>query len=246
MRYKKDFVKPDGRTLLKGGPRDQQLRAKAMSETAALTDNLIEQITELKSQVKNLESGVSPDIRGLYTPEQVDEEIRKAVSQAMAEATISLKKSGPDPNVELLIKKYKEQIVQLQSSNDNFVRMHKSITNENSGLKEELDKAKQSMEEVVELRKNIAVLEQELAGKEELVETLKTRPAIINGEIMMSEDPDRPKMEQKFVDPIEDGADDGLKSNITNREITRDVDDGEVDDKVNRLKDLLGGLPKIT
>ena len=246
MRYKKDFVKSDGRQLLKGGPRDQQLRAKALSESA-LTDTLIDQIAELKSEVIRLESGgVGTTPKGLFTPEQVDEEIRKAVSQAMAEATISLKKSGPDPNVEQLIKKYKEQIVQLQSTNDDFSRMHKSIANENTELKDKLDKQKQFLEEATELQRKIAVLEQELAGKEEVIETLKSRPAIINGEIMMEEDPDRPQMEQAFIDPVEDGAGDGLTSNIISREITRDVDDGEIGEKVNKLKDLLGSLPKRT
>ena len=101
MRYRKDFVKSDGRQLLKGGPRDQQLRAKAMSESA-VADSLIEQLAELKAEVKRLEAGgaVAAIPRDLFTAQQVDEEIRRAVSQAMAEATISLKKNGPDPKVD--------------------------------------------------------------------------------------------------------------------------------------------------
>ena len=145
-----------------------------------------------------------------------------------------------------MITKYKEQIVQLQSTNDDYIRMQKVISNENTDLKDKLAKFEQSTAKISELQQKIAILEQELAGKEEVIDTLKSRPAIINGEIMMEEDPDRPKMEQVFIDPLEKGAEDGLKSNITNREITRDVDDGEVGDQVNKLKDILGVLPKRT
>ena len=74
---------------------------------------------------------------------------------------------------------------------------------------------------------------------------MKTRPAIIGNEIVQPEDPDRPKMEQIFVDPLEDNAGDGMKSNITAREITRDVDEPAHNEQVNKLKSLLGKkLPK--
>ena len=47
-------------------------------------------------------------------------------------------------------------------------------------------------------------------------------------------------MEQVFVDPLEDDAGKGLKSSI---QIETVVKDDEVDDKVNKLKDLLGKSP---
>lgn len=247
MKYDKKFVKSDGRRLLKGGPRDQQLRAKTTADSSVV-NSLMEQISELKLELANIKSGAgdsTPAPSKYFTAEQVDEEIRKAVSQAMAEATISLKKNGPDPNVDSLIKKYKEQIVSLQKSNDDFTIMHHAIIGENKDLKEKIVKLESENSETSELKSKIAVLEQSLAGKDEVIETLKSRPAIINSEVMMPEDPDRPQMEQVFVDPLEEGAGTGLKSNIKNRELTRDVDDGEVDDKVNKLKDLLGSkLPK--
>lgn len=247
MRYDKNFVKSDGRRLLKGGPRDQQLRAKVAADTN-LVDALMEQIVGLKSELHSIKMGA--DIKQsasskYFTPEQVDEEIRKAVSQAMTDATISLKKNGPAPDIKILIKKYKEQIVNLQKSNDDFSIMHNAIIAENKDLKTKISKLEAKSSEVIELNKQIAILEQNLVGKQELIDTLKTRPTVINGEIMVDEDPDRPKMEQLFIDPLEEDAGKGLKSNIITREIKRDVDDGNVDDKVNKLKDLLGSkLPK--
>ena len=78
MNYKKDFIKGDGRRLLKGGPRDQQLRAK-ISQEGNLVESLLEQVIELKAQIKNLEAG-SPVVTkvpdNLFTAEQVDEEIK--------------------------------------------------------------------------------------------------------------------------------------------------------------------------
>jgi small-conductance mechanosensitive channel len=192
-------------------------------------------------------SGSAGVPKDLFTAEQVDEEIRRAVSQAMAEATISLKRNAADPNLESIIKTYKEQIVELQSSNDNFTKLHSAITSDNGKLKEDLNKLKQELVDAVELKQQLAVLEQSLAGKEELIETLKTRPAIINGEVVSADlvDPDRPQMEEVFVDPLEDGAGNGLKSSITARELTSNVKEGEMNSKVNKLKDLLGNkLPK--
>jgi hypothetical protein len=247
MQYKKDFIKSDGRRLLKGGPRDQQIRTQTAAGSE-LVDTLINQIADLKSEVRKLEQGgASATPSNLYTAEQMDEEIRKAVSQTMAEATISLKKNAADPNLEAVIKTYKEQIVELQRSNDDFTRMHKVMAAENSEFKGKLEILMEDAVEIPELRKQVAILEQSLIGKEELIETLKTRPAIINGEIVSSEpvDPDRPQMEEVFVDPLEDDAGEGLKSSIKTRELTRDVEDGEMDSKVNKLKDLLGSkLPK--
>lgn len=246
MEYKKDFIKSDGRRLLKGGPRDQQIRTQNAAGSE-LVDTLINQIADLKSEVRKLEQGgASATPSNLYTAEQMDEEIRKAVSQTMAEATISLKKNAADPNLEAVLKTYKEQIVELQRSNNDFTGMHKVMAAENSKLKGRLEILMEDAVEIPELRKQVAILKQSLIGKEELIETLKTRPAIINGEIVSSDsDPDRPQMEEVFVDPLEDGAGDGLKSSIKARELTRDVEDGEIDSKVNKLKDLLGSkLPK--
>lgn len=246
MEYRKDFIKTDGRRLLKGGPRDQQIRAQRAQE-GGLTESLMEQVIDLKAQIKNLESSRTSvkTSDNLFTAEQVDEEIRKAVSQAMAEATISLKKTGADPNVESLIKKYKKQIVDLQRTNDDFARMHRAITNENKELKERIDKLEQEIDDVTKLKNKIALLEQTIAGKEELIETLKTRPAIIGNEIIENTDPDRPQMEQIFVDPLEKDAGSGLKSNIKAREIIRDVEEPEHSEQVNKLKSLLGSkLPK--
>jgi len=47
-------------------------------------------------------------------------------------------------------------------------------------------------------------------------------------------------MEQVFVDPLEDDAGEGMKSTINIETITKDE---EVNDKVDKLRGLLGKLP---
>lgn len=241
--YKKQFVKSDGRRLNRSGPRDMQSRVDASGylPDMALTELLTNQITELKAEVLAIKSK-SGDVAplGFFSPEQVDEEIRKAVEAAVAEAAISFKGMGPK-NADLapLVKEYKVQIVELQKGNDNLTRLHAAITKENTELKEKMNILQSKLGGVAELKKQIAVLEQEVEGKQELIETLKTRPAIIDGEVI---DPDRPQIEQVFVDPLEKDAGEGMKSSITIETVTKDE---EVGNRVDKLRDLLGSkLPK--
>lgn len=242
--YKKQFVKSDGRKLTRSGPRDMQARIAASGggTDTAIVEFLTNQIAELKSEIlamRNKEQGPGPAPSGFFTAEQVDNEIRHAVEAAVSEAAISFKSgSNKSPDLSPLVKEYKTQIVELQKSNDNLTRLHATITKENSDLKNQISKLEEKTDENLELSKQIAVLEQELAGKQEMIEMLKVRPAIIGDEAV---DPDRPKMEQVFVDPLEDGAGNGLKSTINIETINGDE---EVENKVDKLRGLLGKLPK--
>lgn len=234
--YKKQFVKSDGRKLNRSGPRDMQARVSASGGTdPQLVEVLTNQITELKAEILAMKSRTGDAAPpGFFSPEQVDEEIRKAVEAAIAEASIALRGDTKNADLAPLVKEYKSQIVELQKGQDNLTRLHATITKENSALKEDNAKLKEELGDVNELKKQIAVLEQELEGKEELIETLKTRPAIIDGEVI---DPDRPQMEQVFVDPLEEDAGEGMKSSI---QIDTVEKEDEVDNKVDKLRDLLG------
>ncbi len=243
IQYKKQFVKSDGRKLNRTGPRDMQARASGdnyVPDNNMMMMLLTNQITELKSEVMSLKS--QPDSAvpsGFFSPEQVDEEIRKAVESAVAETAISFKSSS-DKNSDLLplVKEYKSQIVALQKGNDDLTRLHAAIVKENSFLKENVQGLESDLVDAVDLKEQLAVLDQELSGKQEMIEMLKSRPAIVGNEII---DPERPQMEQIFVDPLEDDAGEGLKPNINIETFTKDE---EVDDKVDKLRNLLGKLPK--
>jgi hypothetical protein len=206
--YKKQYVKSDGRKLNRSGPRDMQARtAGSYTPDTDIVGLLTNQLTELKAEILAMKSRSGEAVpAGFFSPEQVDDEIRKAVESAVAEAAVSFKGAAGKNSV--------------------------------LAMKEKIAKLEAELGDVAELKKQIAVLEQELEGKRELIETLKTRPAIINGEIIT--DPDRPQMEQVFIDPLEKNAGEGMKASI---QVETIVKDEEVGEKVNKLKDLLGKLP---
>lgn len=104
-------------------------------------------------------------------------------------------------------------------------------------LKAQIKKLKNELKEVEELKKEIALLKQALTGKEELVEALKSKPAIIGDKIVT--DPDRPQMEKKFIDPLETDAGKGLKSFIKSDKIIKKSGDEEIDEQVDKLRGLL-------
>jgi hypothetical protein len=233
--YKKQFVKSDGRRLNRSGPRDMQARTASSGADPELVQLLTNQITELKAEILAMKSRSGQSTPpGFFSPEQVDEEIRKAVEAAVAETAISLK-GNKNSDLAPLVKEYKTQILELQKGNDNLTRLHAGMAKENKDLKDKLAKLEADTGDFAELKKQIAVLEQELKGKEELIDTLRTRPAIIDGEVPV--DPDRPQMEQVFVDPLEKDAGEGMKSSIKIEEVVKEDD---VENKVDRLRDLLG------
>ena len=229
--YKKQFVKSDGRKLNRSGPRDMQARTVGGGYTAdnSVIELLTNQLTELRAEIlamKSRSGDAAP--AGFFSPEQVDREITKAVEEA---AIFFNKNSDLVP----IVREYKTEVLDLQKANENLTRLHSAISKENTTIKDEMKRLQAELGNTADLKKQIAVLEQEVLGKQELISILKTRPAIVDGEIIT--DPDRPQMEQVFIDPLEEDAGKGMKASI---QIKTVVKDEEVGDKVNKLKDLLG------
>ena len=240
--YKKQFVKSDGRKLNRSGPRDMQTRATSGTDPD-LVQFLTDQVTELKAELIAMKSRGGDTVPpGFFSPEQVDEEIRKAVEAAVSEAALSFKGQTKNADMAELVREYKKQIVELQRGNDNLTKLHSTMAKENTDLKENIKQLESESVDVVELQKQIAVLEAQLKSKDDLIDTLKSRPAIMP-EGPVEPDPDRPQMEQVFVDPLEENAGEGLKSNINIETITKEED---LNGKVDKLRDLLGKkLPNI-
>jgi polyhydroxyalkanoate synthesis regulator phasin len=188
INYPKEFVKPDGRKLRTGGPRDLQRRQTGTQTKEFDADVLKEQFDNLREDLQKIQPK-----QIVFSAEQVDEEIRKAVEQAVKETMASI--NNPDYN------KYQTEV-------DN--------------LKREIDNLKQN-----------------LSGKEEVIDVLKSRPMTTNDVV---EDPDRPQMEQKFIDPLEKDAGEGLKSHIDITDVAT-TDKDNMSEKVDKLKNLLGKLP---
>lgn len=197
VKYPKEYIKTDGRRLRLGGPRDLQQQQK-MEQSVGSTDIIIE---ELKKQIGSLRSelkGGKPD--GYFTAEEVDEEIRKAVKQALGS-------------------------VELQKKN-NY-------------LKDKVKKLEEDNEDISAFKKEINTLKRIIANKEELIEVLKTKPAIIDGVTIGVE---RPQMEQKFIDPLEKGAGRNLEPHIDIKDIDHEEKEN-MNEKMGKLRGLLNKLP---
>ena len=240
INYPKELVKPDGRRLIAGGPRDMQRRALTSdlptTSSSEVGDQLAKKIEELSQALKS--KPVVPD--GYMSPDQVDSEIRKAVEEAVKETTLAMKKISQvsAQSVEPTLQKYKVQIVELQKTNDDLTKLHSEITKQNSELKSKISELESKDKEIKELEIKLAVLEQNIKGKDEMIVVLKSR----TGDGASVEDPTRPKMDSVFIDPLGADSGKGLKSFIQTDDVTREEKE-EMKSKVNKLKGLLGKLP---
>ncbi len=219
MKYYKETVKSDGRKLIAGGPRDNQRRQKEAQQSEILISTLREQILELTAQLEKRGATLDPGTRNVdfFSGEQVDEEIRKAVSEAVGEVSIKYQKRQEELKIEVA-----------------------DLIKEISGLKMALS----SKEELIkELRESKQIDSGEIAR----IVAMHVNKAVGSQVVVDSIDEDyenRPKMEPIFVDPVESDAGDYLDDAQLKSEVHSGG--GEIiADKVSRLKDLLGGLPNV-
>lgn len=196
MKYFKEVEKTDGRVLRTGGPRDLQKQQKLDRESAFLIERLRKEVEGLKAQP--VTQAAVPE--GLFTPEQVDGEIRKAVKDALNES-----KEGYGKKAKKIAKKLTEAEEQIKGLEEN----------KDSEIKELLEEQNRKIEELSRLR---------LTDKGEY------------------EDPERPKMESTFIDPLEDDAGEGLIPHIEVEDVSI-AEKEKMQDKVDKLKDLIGSLP---
>jgi len=97
---------------------------------------------------------------------------------------------------------------------------------------------KEFKNEIKSLKAELKTKDDIVKAKDETIHILKLK-AVREDEVFV-EDPDRPEMEDVFIDPSskEDGK--NMKSYIT----LESKEDDNIGDKVNKLKSLIGGLPK--
>jgi hypothetical protein len=113
VNYPKEFVKPDGRKLVAGGPRDLQRRQVIQPAGELDLSGFKEEFHTLREELRKAKLQQSPD--GFFSPEQVDEEIRKAVEQAVKETMESVKNPDYDKH-ELEVNKLEREITLLKQS----------------------------------------------------------------------------------------------------------------------------------
>jgi len=255
MEYRKEVRNKPGRQLGTSSPRDVRRRQQEKGSDAALIVELQRQISDLRDQFKVGTGGI--------TPEDVDAEIRKSVKAAVAET-----KAYYEP----LLAESKRREEALREKLKNLKdQAGSSLSEERESHRQEVEKRTRDLQErynskVSSLEDRLRIAEDKLEDKqrqlddvkaekdetikkllEEHTKKLEALTERVSMEKLGVDDPDRPSMEDVFVDPLEDGAGSDLEAHIKYEEEV-DLEDAStkkkknMSSKVNRLRDLMGSF----
>ncbi len=178
-------------------PSVQQVNTAEIS--AAVANELRNQITHLTQELMKKEKSSAE-----FTAEEVDDEIRKAVSGAVKE------------------------------TQDNTKHELSKLTTRNVELEKELT--------VI----NATLQSKEIRDTEALTRRIEelTRAVAASKDSDIGLDPDRPQMEEIFIDPLSKDSGKNLESHVDIKDSTS-KEKVNVDVQVDKLKNLLGKLPNI-
>jgi hypothetical protein len=225
-RKEKEFIKKDGRHLIRGGPRDMQKRQQ-LAEMNSLEQDVI--ISTLREEISNLRGELSNQPRGRggeFSAEELNDEVNKAVAQTITELKLgfeeertTLKNNASRLNAEL--DHLKQKIMLMEKDHEMAIKEAKM---ENNAV--------------------IGNLKAKCDAQEDLISELKSAlsNAGTRSEVPIEIDPDRPQMEEVFIDPLELGAGSGLESHIKVEDVSIDEKE-DMADKVSKLKHIMGKLP---
>jgi len=235
MKYNKDLgedytIKKDGRVLKASGPRAMQLKAAMKAQESETVHILKEQVKDLMEIVASGKSGnVVPSG---YSADEVDKEINKAVETAIIETEKKSKETIADLEEEL---KYVKAEFKKYRNNYNAEAM-KELENNVTSLRVKVE----SKDEIIETLKSATGT----ADISELVSSLTNKvDAIANSALDGKEfidDPDRPRIETQFVDPLDAAVESTLEPHVVIDEEKGIENGGNINHKVNKLKDILG------
>jgi hypothetical protein len=233
FKYNKEYIKKNGRKLMGSSPHDlQKKQAQQSNVYEGLIEDLRDEINTLK---KELQSN-STKKAGMFTAEQVDADINKVVNETIKELTTKHKSEWEKKEtafLELSLKtklKYNKIILEKEAECKKLVgakeKLLVDLRDQNKFLTEGLCKIKES-------------------GDPEILDKLTTLLLEITEKTSsnITIEPDRPQIETVFIDPLEVGAGKGLETHIDVEEISIKQKEN-IQEKVSKLKDLLGALKK--
>jgi len=232
MRYdKKDVtIKRDGRVLKPTGPRAMQMKSAIKAQES-------ETITLLKEQIKDLmkivaENKTANIVPQGYSAEEVDKEINKAVEVAVVETEKKTQEIISDLKEELAYVKEEFRKYRSKYNEEAFQELQNKVTS----LKVRLE----SKEEIIESFK-VATGSSNI---NEIIESIKNKvDVLVNSKFEGNEfveDPDRPVIETKFIDPLDNQEASDFEQHVSVEEEEVAVQGDTITSKVNKLKDILG------
>lgn len=251
MQYNKEFKAKPGRQISVSSPRDVRKRQAAKESDTRLIEELQRQIADLRNQFVAGTGGM--------TPERVDDEIRKAVKDAVKET-----KGYYEPLLVESKRREKELNIRVRELKN---KLGASLIEEKDTHKKELKKALKDMESrynktISSLEDRLRLTEDKVVERETQLEELKAErdntikkmlgehtkkleelAKTISIEKLGVDDPDRPKIEDVFIDPLESGAGSDLEPHVEIEDISVD-EKGDMKGKVDKLRDLIGSFAK--
>jgi len=252
MRYNKG----DGRVPPKasGGPRDQQRRQAGDINQKAVIRELREQLKEatllLRDKPIEAQDG--------FTQEELEEEVRKSIDAVKKNIDNTYKDQLKE--LKNKIKKLEKEAKESVSLNDENLFTQEEVELEAKAYGKALLKGaleKQTVfyeaklvklkEEKTKLKIDNKGYKEALKVKDEMIEVLKHKQQVVhvseNG--FVETDPNRPKIEDVFIDPLEKTSGDNLEKHIIVDDVPTEQKE-KITNKVDKLKSLMGKLPLRT
>ncbi|RKZ10833.1 hypothetical protein DRQ25_01625 [Candidatus Fermentibacteria bacterium] len=248
MRYNKENPKT-GRVLLGSGPRDQQKRLNAVQPIEALSQD--DRVVSLREEVVKLKETllqVPKKTAGTFTAEDVDKAINDALPEIeQHKATAEAKQRQYDGVLVKLGERDKALAglqMDLNHEKEKVILRDKDLVNARNETTEVNNKLVMAEAKFETLTDKIASLEEIIKTKDDAIEAIKNAPpTYVHGDgAVVVEDPDRPKMEKAYIDPLESDAGAAMEPHITVEDV-KTTDKINVNDKVAKLKGLMGTLP---
>jgi hypothetical protein len=232
--YNKQYVTKD-RRIMPSGPRDRQLKQQMLKQgdvNTVLVEELRNQIRDLQKQLSGSKTSVP---EGMFTAEQVNSEIVKAIQ----EETAALKKKHKQESQALILEL--EHFKKKFYLNEKDIDYLKSDHDKEVSRLNEIIKTKDEMIQQLKASSGSSMNEEKIAAMiAEATKKMEVMAVQSSGMSHEDTDPDRPKMDVQFVDPIE------KESEVETHIEVKDVSSAEKEkmtNNINKLKSLLGSLP---
>lgn len=164
MKYKKEHIKPNGRKLIGGGPRDLQRRQQQTDiiDHSGLIKDLKDEVSKLSKELIE-----RPVVNG-YSGEQMDDEIRSAVTEAVGGLKQEMKQhNNREKGLAIELKEKEEELEKIKDKHGDEIKVL---------LKEYSDKLEKLTTSIINSKQQESVVIEESESDRPQIETVFIDP----------------------------------------------------------------------